>query len=72
MKKEFSPACSLKEAARTRERQAAAASQNEAEESDATEEEASDKQERERREWDDDREGTKVAERESARDCEER
>ena len=47
------------QAARARDRQAAAASQDEAEESDATEEEAT----RERREWDD---------RESARDCEER
>ena len=40
-----------REAARARDRQAAAASQNEAEESDATEDEAT--QERERREWDD-------------------
>ena len=41
------------EAARPRDRQAAAASQDEADESDATEEENDRTQEGERREWDD-------------------
>jgi len=44
------------EAARARERQAAAASQTEAGESDATEDEGLKRQEKERREWDVDRE----------------
>ena len=42
-----------KEAARTRDRQAAASSQNEAEESDATTRQRMKRQEGERREWDD-------------------
>ena len=57
------------EAARARDRQEAAAPQNEAEESDATvEEETRERTTRRGRP----RGGMKVAERESARDCEER
>ena len=58
-----------REAARTRDRQAAAASQDEAEESDATEEEVT--RERTTRVGRP-RGGMKVLQRESARDCEER
>ena len=58
-----------KEAARTRDRQAAAASQNETEESDATEEEAT--RESTVREGGD-REVARRSQRESERDCEER
>jgi len=57
-----------KEAARTRERQAAAAAQNEAEESDATEEEAT----RESTTRGGDREVARRLQREAARECEER
>ena len=60
------------EAVRTRDRQAAAASQNEAEESDATEEEPRKKRQARARREGGDREVARRSQRESERDCEER